>query len=216
SDSFTGCAGQRCMAASVLLAVGNVEEHIQRIVERAQSLELGRQMGAIITKAQVEYLKSAIGRAVSAGAKLLIDGRSAKPPAGFEGGHWLGPTILDHVQPGSEAATVELFGPVLSIVRCQDLSQALQIEAGSEYGNACSVFTASGALADRVAREATTGMVGVNVGVPVPREPFSFGGINASKFGHGDITGQQSLDFWSNIKKITAKWESQTDSTWMS
>ncbi|MEQ1876137.1 MAG: aldehyde dehydrogenase family protein, partial [Bdellovibrionia bacterium] len=188
SDSFTGCAGQRCMAASVLLAVGDVETHIDKIVKRAGSLELGKQMGAIITKPQVEFLREAIGRAEKAGAKVLLDGRKAKAPPGFEAGNWIGATVLDGVQPGSEAAKIELFGPILSIVRCRDLSEAIKIENSVEYGNACSVFTSSGPLAERVAREASTGMVGVNVGVPVPREPFSFGGINASKFGHGDIT----------------------------
>lgn len=216
SDSFTGCAGQRCMAASVLLAVGDVGPQLERVVQRAASLELGKDMGAIITKAQAEFLREAIGRAEKAGAKILLDGRKAKAPSGMEGGNWLGPTILDNVQPGSEAASVELFGPILSIVRCKDLSGALQIAAASEYGNACSVFTSSGPMAERVAREATAGMIGINVGVPVPREPFSFGGTNASKFGHGDITGHHSLDFWSNIKKVTTKWEKQTDSTWMS
>lgn len=216
SDSFTGCAGQRCMAASVLLAVGNVDHHIEKIVARAKSLELGNDMGAMITKEQVVFLKDAITRAEKAGARVLVDGRVAKAPKGMEGGHWLGPTILDRVQPGSEAATVELFGPILSIVHCKDLSEAIAIENSVDYGNACSVFTSSGPMAERVAREASTGMVGVNVGVPVPREPFSFGGINASKFGHGDITGHLSLDFWSNVKKVTTKWERQHDSNWMS
>jgi malonate-semialdehyde dehydrogenase (acetylating)/methylmalonate-semialdehyde dehydrogenase len=216
SDSFTGCAGQRCMAASVLLAVGDVNKHIEKIVERAKSLQLGKDMGAIITREQVEFLKGAIDRAEKAGAKILLDGRKAIAPAGLEEGHWLGPTILDHVQPGSEAATIELFGPVISIVRCKDITEAMKIENSVEYGNACSVFTSSGVHAERVIREASTGMVGVNIGVPVPREPFSFGGINASKFGHGDITGHHSLDFWSNVKKITSKWEKQVDSNWMS
>jgi malonate-semialdehyde dehydrogenase (acetylating)/methylmalonate-semialdehyde dehydrogenase len=215
SDSFTGCAGQRCMAASVLLAVGSVDKHIEQIVKRASSLELGKTMGAIITKEQKAFLVEAIGRAEKAGAKILLDGRKAAAPAGQEGGNWLGPTILDMVKEGSEAATTELFGPVLSIVHCKDLSQAMAIENSVDYGNACSVFTSSGPLAERVAREASTGMVGVNVGVPVPREPFSFGGVNASKFGHGDITGHHSLDFWSNVKKVTVKWEAQKDSTWM-
>jgi malonate-semialdehyde dehydrogenase (acetylating)/methylmalonate-semialdehyde dehydrogenase len=204
------------MAASVLLAVGEVDEHIRRFVERAGSLRLGRDMGAIITREQVSFLKEAIGRAEKAGARLLLDGRKALAPKGMEEGNWIGPTVVDQVQPGSEAAAVELFGPILSVVRCQDLSEALRIEASSEYGNACSVFTASGPLAERVARDATAGMVGVNVGVPVPREPFSFGGINASKFGHGDITGHHSLDFWSNVKKVTVKWEKQSESNWMS
>lgn len=216
SDSFTGCAGQRCMAASVLLAVGNVDAHIKKIIERAGSLELGRDMGAIITKAQREFLSAAIDRVEKAGGKILLDGRKAKTPAGLEGGNWLGPTVIDNIQPGSEAATVELFGPILSIIRCKDISQAMEIENSVDYGNACSVFTSSGPLSERVAREASTGMVGVNIGVPVPREPFSFGGVNASKYGHGDITGHHSLDFWSNIKKITTKWETQSDSNWMS
>ncbi len=215
SNSYTGCAGQRCMAASVLLAVGNVDAHIEHIVRQSASLQLGSEMGAIITHSQVQFLKEAISRAEKAGAKILIDGRNAKAPKGLEDGHWLGPTILDNVQPGSEAACVELFGPILSIVRCKDLSEALKIQNSSEYGNACSVFTSSGPMADRVACEASAGMIGINVGVPVPREPFSFGGINASKFGHGDITGHQSLDLWSNIKKVTTKWEKQSDSTWM-
>ncbi len=145
-----------------------------------------------------------------------MDGRKAKAPAGMEEGNWIGPTILDEVQPGSEAAKVELFGPILSIVRCPDITTAMEIENSSEYGNACSVFTNNGALAEKVITMASAGMVGVNVGVPVPREPFSFGGINASKFGHGDITGHHSLDFWSDVKKVTKKWEKQNDSNWMS
>lgn len=216
SDSFTGCAGQRCMAASVLLAVGDVNEHLEKIKARAASLVLGETMGALITRDQREFLAAAIDRAEKAGAKLLLDGRNLAAPAGFEGGNWLGPSILDNVQPGSEAANIELFGPILSIIRCKDLTEALAIQAASPYGNACSVFTSSGPLADRVVREARAGMVGVNIGVPVPREPFSFGGVNTSKFGHGDITGHQSLDFWSETKKISTKWEPQTDSNWMS
>ncbi len=216
SDSFTGCAGQRCMAASVLLAVGDCSKHLQKITERASSLKLGTDMGALITRAQKDFLVLAIDRAVAAGAKILVDGRTAKAPAGLEEGNWLGPTILDNVQPGSEAQQVELFGPILSIIHCKDISQALTLQQTSEYGNACSVFTNSGAMADRVVRESKAGMVGVNVGVPVPREPFSFGGIASSKFGHGDITGEHCLNFWTDLKKVTTKWEKQHDSNWMS
>jgi malonate-semialdehyde dehydrogenase (acetylating)/methylmalonate-semialdehyde dehydrogenase len=216
SDSFTGCAGQRCMAASVLLAVGDVTSHIEKIVERAKSLQLGSDMGAIITRSQVDFLSAAIARAEAAGAKILLDGRLAKVPADFADGHWIGPTILDNVDPKSEAATMELFGPIISIVRCKSIHEAMEIENANPYGNACSVFTTNGALAERIIQSARAGMIGVNVGVPVPREPFSFGGINASKFGHGDITGVHSLNFWTDIKKITTKWEKQHDHTWMS
>ncbi len=216
SDSFTGCAGQRCMAASVLLAVGDTQKQIDAIVTRAKSLTLGKDMGAIITKEQVDFLNQAINRAEEAGAKVILDGRDATAPKGFEGGYWLGPTILDGVDPGSEASKVELFGPVISIVRVESISEAMKIENENEYGNACSVFTTNGALAEKVVSSASAGMVGVNIGVPVPREPFSFGGVNHSKFGHGDITGTNSLNFWSDMKKVTTKWESQKDSNWMS
>lgn len=216
SDSFTGCAGQRCMAASVVLAVGEVEQHIKKIVERAQSLKLGTDMGAIITKTQLEFLKAAIDRAEKAGAKLLLDGRLAKAPAGMEGGNWIGPTVIDFVKPGSEAAIDELFGPIISIVRCKTIHEAMEIENANDYGNACSVFTSSGALAEKVIQSARAGMVGVNIGVPVPREPFSFGGVNTSKYGHGDITGEASLNFWTDVKKVTTKWEPQHDQNWMS
>ncbi|CBW25502.1 malonic semialdehyde oxidative decarboxylase [Halobacteriovorax marinus SJ] len=214
ADSFTGCAGQRCMAASVLLAVGEVDKQIESIVERAKSTSLGDKMGAIITKEQLDFLSGAIDKAASEGAKILLDGREAKKPEGD--GYWLGPTILDGVKENSEASKVELFGPVMSIIRCSNLSEALRIENANEYGNAASVFTNSGAMAEVVAQNASAGMVGINIGVPVPREPFSFGGINESKFGYGDITGENSLNFWSHVKKVTTKWQMQNDHNWMS
>ncbi|XXF78277.1 CoA-acylating methylmalonate-semialdehyde dehydrogenase [Myxococcaceae bacterium GXIMD 01537] len=216
-DSFTGCAGQRCMAASVLLAVGDVQPVLDEVVRRASTLELGPGMGAIIDRASVQRLEDAIARAEAEGARVLLDGRGRKPAgAEFSGGHWLGPTILDNVKPGMEAAQKELFGPVLSIVRVPTLSAALEVENGSPYGNAASIFTTNGAVAQAVVEGAQAGMVGVNVGVPVPREPFSFGGINESRFGHGDITGASGVEFWSQLKKVTRKWTARTDGSWMS
>jgi malonate-semialdehyde dehydrogenase (acetylating)/methylmalonate-semialdehyde dehydrogenase len=203
------------MAASVLLAVGPVDHIIEKIVERAKSHQLGHSMGAIITKQQVAFLRNAIGRAEAAGATVLLDGRTAHPPQGLEGGNWLGPTILDRVAVGAEAATTELFGPILSIVRTHSLDEALSIDASTDYGNATSVFTTSGAVAEEVASRALSGMIGINIGVPVPREPFSFGGTYESKFGHGDITGAASLDFWSDLKKVTTKWATPKDRNWM-
>ncbi len=213
ADSFTGCAGQRCMAASVLLAVGPVDQIVETVVERAKAHRCGETMGAIITRAQVEFLRAAIGRAEAAGAKVLLDGRTASGPAG---GNWLGPTVLDHVAPGSEAATAELFGPILSIIRVKSIEEALAIDDASDFGNATSVFTTSGALAEEIASRAQSGMIGINIGVPVPREPFSFGGTFSSKFGHGDITGESSLDFWTDRKKVTTKWTMPRDRNWMS
>jgi len=202
------------MAASVLLAVGDVDHLLKKIVERADSHHLGEGMGAIISKEQVDFLNSGIDKALSEGAILLYDGREKTNPT--DGGYWFGPIILDNVKPGSFAATTELFGPILSIIRCHSISDAMKIENSNEYGNACSVFTSTGSLAEKVISSAKAGMVGVNIGVPVPREPFSFGGMAASKFGHGDITGTPSLNFWSQLKKVTIKWEAQSDENWMS
>ncbi|MBT3586985.1 MAG: aldehyde dehydrogenase family protein [Halobacteriovoraceae bacterium] len=216
SDSFTGCAGQRCMAASVLLAVGEVGDQIAKIKSRAESLVLGSDMGALISSEQVEFLKDAISKAEAAGAKIILDGRNVKAPENCQSGYWLGPTIIEISDQNSEVATKELFGPILTIYRCDSLSQALEIENKNPYGNACSVFTTSGGLAEEVIQKSKAGMVGINIGVPVPREPFSFGGIEASKFGQGDITGANSLLLWSHHKKITTKWQMQKDHNWMS
>jgi malonate-semialdehyde dehydrogenase (acetylating)/methylmalonate-semialdehyde dehydrogenase len=214
-DSFTGCAGQRCMAASLMIAVGDVDHVIDGIVEQAGRMALGRDMGALIDKAAGERLRAAVDQASRDGAVVRVDGRKAPAPVGFEGGNWLGPTVLDRCKPGTEAATRELFGPVLSIVRVKTLEEALELDASSPYGNATSVFTTSGAVARLVAERSAAGMVGINIGVPVPREPFSFGGTKASRFGTGDITGRGGVELWSYLKKITTKWALQPDATWM-
>jgi malonate-semialdehyde dehydrogenase (acetylating)/methylmalonate-semialdehyde dehydrogenase len=214
--SFTGCAGQRCMAASVLVAVGDVQNIIEEVVRLAGGLVLGRDMGALIDRTAKTRISTAIEHATQEGARLLLDGRAALPPNGCEEGNWLGPTVLDGVEPNFECACTELFGPVLSIIRVKTLDEALRLESMSRYGNALSVFTSSGNVAERVTRCATSGMVGINVGVPVPREPFSFGGTKESKFGSGDITGWGGVEHWSHRKKITTKWASQSDKNWMS
>lgn len=216
ADSFTGCAGQRCMAASVLLAVGDVDHLIHEIKDCAQKTSLGDKMGAIITKNSHDKLVEAISQAEKEGAKIILDGRSPQKPQGFENGNWLAPTIIDNVKANSQAACDELFGPVLSIIRCTSLSEALAIENSNPYGNAASVFTQDGRVAEKVVQNAKSGMVGVNIGVPVPREPFSFGGFYESKYGYGDITGHSSLDFWTRKKKVTVKWSAQADHNWMS
>lgn len=214
--SFTGCAGQRCMAASVLVAVGDVDHIINGVIERASQIVLGRDMGALIDKAAVSRLTSAVDKAIRDGARVRLDGRSPKPPAGCEQGNWFGPTIIDDVRTPMECSCVELFGPALSVVRVRTIDEALKLERESLYGNALSVFTTSGHVARYVADRATSGMIGVNVGVPVPREPFSFGGTKDSKYGVGDITGWGGVELWSTRKKITTKWSIQNDKNWMS
>jgi malonate-semialdehyde dehydrogenase (acetylating)/methylmalonate-semialdehyde dehydrogenase len=204
-SSMSGCAGQRCMAGSVMLAVSGTDHLIRRMVEHARGLVPGRDIGPVISGEARERIIRAIDQAVAEGATLLLDGRQVSV-AGREGGFWIGPTILDRVRPEMSIAREEIFGPVLAVIRTSDLDAALAIENGSAYGNAASVFTESGGIARYVAERANAGMVGVNVGVPVPREPFSFGGWNESKFGAGDITGRGSIEFWTRAKKTTTRW----------
>ncbi|HKE18797.1 MAG TPA: CoA-acylating methylmalonate-semialdehyde dehydrogenase [Kofleriaceae bacterium] len=214
-DSFTGCAGQRCMAASLMVAVGDVDHLVDGIVERARAIRLGQDMGALIDKAAVERIRGAIGKAAADGADVRVDGRDGPPPAGYEGGNWMAASVIDRADPTWECATRELFGPVLTIVRVKSVDEALALSEGNPYGNATSVFTTNGAVARYVAERAQSGMVGVNIGVPVPREPFSFGGTKASRFGSGDITGRGGVELWTHLKKITTKWAVQPDTTWM-
>ena len=213
--SMSGCAGQRCMAASVMVGVANVDHIIKRMVEVAKAMVPGTDVGPVITRESKERISRFIDEAEAAGAKILVDGRKAGV-AGREGGYWLGPTIIDRVTPDMKIAREEVFGPVLVIIRAGDVDEALRVENGSPYGNAASVFTESGAIARRVMEGASAGMVGVNVGVPVPREPFSFGGWNDSRFGVGDITGRGSIEFWTQAKKMTTKWNREAGTNWMS
>lgn len=210
--SFTGCAGQRCMAAAVLLAVGPVDHVIDAIVEEAKKLQVGIDMGSIINPESERRIRGYVDGAEKEGARVRLDGRGSR---GQGDGNWMGPTILDGLSPESAAAQEEIFGPVLSIVRVPTLDAAIAIENRNAYGNAACVYTTSGAVAQYVTERVEAGMVGVNVGVPVPREPFGFGGWNDSKFGSGNITGWDGFRFWTRPRKVTTKWALQTDTTWM-
>ncbi|MBC7673326.1 MAG: CoA-acylating methylmalonate-semialdehyde dehydrogenase [Polaromonas sp.] len=213
--SMSGCAGQRCMAASVMVAVADTEHVITRMAEVARAMVPGTDVGPVISAAALERITRYIDEAEAAGATIVVDGRGTKV-AGREEGYYIGPTIIDHVTPDMRIAQEEVFGPVLVIVRAKDVSEALEIENASPYGNAASVFTESGSVARYVMEHASAGMVGVNVGVPVPREPFSFGGWNDSRFGVGDITGKGSIGFWTQAKKMTTKWNKEAGVNWMS
>ena len=213
--SMAGCAGQRCMAASVMVGVSKVDHVIERMTEIARAMVPGKDVGPVITADARERISRYIDEAEAAGAKVIVDGRKTRV-AGHENGYYLGPTIIDHVTPDMRIAQEEVFGPVLVIVRANDVDAALRIENASPYGNAASVFTESGAVARYVMEKANAGMVGVNVGVPVPREPFSFGGWNESRFGVGDITGRGSIEFWTQSKKMTTKWNREAGTNWMS
>jgi malonate-semialdehyde dehydrogenase (acetylating)/methylmalonate-semialdehyde dehydrogenase len=213
--SMSGCAGQRCMAASAMIGVGNVDHIISKICDEARKIEPGKNLGAVINKESQQRIERYITEAENDGAKILVDGRNAKV-AGKENGTYVGPTVIDFVTPGMSVAREEIFGPVISIMRTNTVDEALAIENANPYGNAASVFTQNGSMARYIIDHASAGMIGVNVGVPVPREPFSFGGWNESKFGVGDITGKSSIEFWTKLKKSTTKWNPEAGVNWMS
>lgn len=213
--SMSGCAGQRCMAASAMLAVGNVDHIIEEICKEARKMVPGKNLGAVINGKSKERIEAYITEAEKQGAKILVDGRHAVVE-GKENGTYVGPTVIDFVKPTMSVATEEIFGPVISIMRTRTVEEALAIENANPYGNAAAVFTQSGGIARHVIDHASAGMIGVNVGVPVPREPFSFGGWNESKFGVGDITGKSSIAFWTKLKKSTTKWNPEAGINWMS
>ncbi len=204
-DSAMGCAGQRCMAASTMISVGDTDELIGKMVEYAKSIELGTGMGAIINKQNFDRILSYIDMAEKDGCQILIDGRG-KTVKGMEGGYWVGPTIIDGVSPGAPYAKDEIFGPVLCIIRTKTIQEAVEIENASDYGNAASIFTNNGAAAKFWTDNASAGMIGINIGVPVPRDPFPFGGWNDSKFGANDITGDSGVEFFTQNKKVTTRW----------
>ena len=211
--SSMGSAGQRCMAASVAVGVADIDPIIEQLVEEAKAFELGIDMGTIISRSALDRITSYIDDAEKMGAQVLVDGRDATPPAGYENGYWLGVTVLDGVDPDWPCAKEEIFGPVLSIIRTETLEDAMRIENDNQYGNAAAVFTTSGDVAKTISETASAGMIGINIGVPVPREPYSFGGWNESKFGHGDITGRSGVSFWTDLKKVTARWP-ESDEAW--
>jgi malonate-semialdehyde dehydrogenase (acetylating) / methylmalonate-semialdehyde dehydrogenase len=213
--SMAGCAGQRCMAASAMVGVGNVDHIINLLCDEARKIVVGQNLGSVISHAAKARIERYISDAEAQGAKILVDGRNAVVE-GKEDGCYVGPTVIDFVTPDMSVAKEEIFGPVISIIRAKDVDEALDIENANPYGNAASVFTQSGSWARYVMERASAGMIGVNIGVPVPREPFSFGGWNESRFGVGDITGKSSIEFWTKLKKTTTKWNPESKTNWMS
>jgi malonate-semialdehyde dehydrogenase (acetylating) / methylmalonate-semialdehyde dehydrogenase len=190
-SSAIGCAGQRCMAASVLIAVGECDHVLDAIEAEMRSNQAGCEVGAIISRKAKERIEGYIGRAASRGATVRLDGRDVKVP-GKEAGNYVGPTLIDGITPGDESVSDEIFGPVLSVLRVATLDDALAIENQNPYGNAACIYTTNGATARYFELNAEAGMIGINIGVPVPRDPFGFGGWNASKFGAEKWTAKSS------------------------
>ena len=203
------------MAASVLLIVGNgevQEKLLKKVVEIAGKLEPGvgpGQMGPVITKESRDKIRGYIGRAKDEGAEVLLDGMPWATTAGSGGnGNWVGPTVIKHSSSEDAAMKEEIFGPVLSVYHTSSWDEAIRIENSNPFGNAACVYTSNGGYADWFTDRFRASMLGVNVGIPVPREPFSFGGLygTLSKYGDMDITGDGAMEFFTNRIKITTKW----------
>lgn len=206
-----GCAGERCLATSVVVAVGEIGDSLVKdLVRAADKLSVGAgceaktQMGPVITDEARKRILSYIELAEKEGAVLARDGR--KDPVCNAKGFFLGPTILDHVNPKSRVASEEIFGPVLSIVRARDIKQAIEVISNSEYGNAASIFTRSGGAAREFTQNVTAGMVGINVGVPAPVAFFSFSGWKNSFFGDLHALGKDAVHFYTEQRVVTCRW----------
>ena len=218
-NSFTGCSGQRCMAASVLLLVEEQNELLKEVINKSSQLKPGinsRELGPIIDNISLNRMKTYVDNAEKDGHKILLDGRTWIKEYGEKTkGNWFGPTIILFNDPKHSAICDEIFGPVLSVYICKNREEAIDIENYNGYGNAACIYTSTGENALWFQKRFSSGMVGVNIGVPVPREPFAFGGINESKFGDSDITGDGGIHFFTWRRKVTIKWTPPQKKTWM-
>ncbi len=211
ADSSFGCAGQRCLASSIAITVGEARAFSDAIADAARTrkvgngLEAGVEMGPVITAESKERIERLIGVGESEGARVVVDGRGAAIP-GLEGGHFVRPTILDNVQPGSEIARTEIFGPVLSLMHVETVDDALRLVNSGSYGNMACLFTSSGAAARQFRYEAQVGNVGINVGVAAPMAFFPFSGWKDSFFGDLHGQGRDAIEFYTEKKVVVERW----------
>ncbi|MGR3540259.1 MAG: CoA-acylating methylmalonate-semialdehyde dehydrogenase, partial [Hasllibacter sp.] len=211
-----GAAGERCMAISVAVPVG--EETADRLIEklkpRVEALSVGpwhdsgADYGPVVTGAAKETIERLVATGVEAGAELVVDGRGMSAPQGYEGGFWVGPHLFDRVTPDMEIYRKEIFGPVLSTVRAQSYEEAVGLAMDHEYGNGTAIFTRDGDTARDFAARINVGMVGINVPIPVPLAYHTFGGWKKSVFGDLNQHGPDAFRFYTRTKTVTARWPS--------
>ena len=215
SDSAFGCAGQRCLAVSVAVTIGEAQKTFRDAIAQAASairvgsgLESGVQMGPVITRESKQRIESLIDKGVGEGAKPVVDGRNTKIP-NHEQGNFLKPTVLDGLPSSSQLAHTEIFGPVLSLVHANSMDEAMEFLSRSPYGNQASLFTTSGAAARRFRYEAPAGNIGINIGVAAPMAYFPFSGWKESFFGilHGQ--GRDAVEFYTESKVVIERWSRQ-------
>ncbi len=208
-----GSAGERCMAVSVLVAVGSIgDELVAKIAERVARLRVGpgsderAEMGPLVTGPHRDRVASYLDSGVRDGATLAVDGRVHPVIGGGQDGFWLGPSVLDHVTPSMACYTEEIFGPVLSVVRAASYDDAVRLVSENPYGNGAAIFTNDGGAARRFVFDVEAGMVGVNVPIPVPMAYYSFGGWKASLFGDTHVHGTEGVHFYTRGKAVTSRW----------
>mmetsp|Transcript_11862 Transcript_11862/g.41926 ORF Transcript_11862/g.41926 Transcript_11862/m.41926 type:complete len:320 (+) Transcript_11862:705-1664(+) len=209
-----GAAGQRCMALSVVVLVGETKEWVSELVEKASKLVVGAgsdsqtDVGPLITAASKLRAEAIIAAAVAGGATLALDGRGVVPQGGarFAKGHFIGPTVLDDVSTESPAYTEEIFAPVLICIHAKTLQEAIAIVNASPYGNGTALFTASGHAARKFQHEIDVGQVGINTAIPVPLPMFSFTGSRGSIRGDVHFYGKDGVRFFTQTKTITSNW----------
>lgn len=206
-----GSAGERCMAISVLVAVGDIaDELVAKIAERARTLRTGdgrrgADMGPLVTAAHRDRVAGFVDAGEQAGATVVVDGRQGSYDA--EGsGFFLGPTLFDHVTPQMSVYTEEIFGPVLCVVRVDTYDEAIELVNSNPYGNGTAIFTNDGGAARRYQNEVSVGMIGVNVPIPVPMAYYSFGGWKNSLFGDSHAHGTEGVNFFTRGKVVTTRW----------
>jgi malonate-semialdehyde dehydrogenase (acetylating)/methylmalonate-semialdehyde dehydrogenase len=210
-----GSAGERCMAQSVAVAVGNIaDELVNKLTKEVNNLKVGpgidkgMDMGPLVTAQHLEKVTSYIDIGVKEGAKLIVDGRKIKKPQGHEKGFYLGGCLFDHVKENMRIYKEEIFGPVLSVVRAKDFNEAVDLINKHEFGNGVSIFTRDGDSARTFSSHIKVGMVGINIPIPVPMAFHSFGGWKRSLFGDQHVHGMEGVRFYTKLKTITSRWPS--------
>jgi malonate-semialdehyde dehydrogenase (acetylating)/methylmalonate-semialdehyde dehydrogenase len=209
-----GSAGERCMAQSVAVAVGNIGDNlVNKLTKKVEVLKVGpgmdktSEMGPLVTKEHLEKVKGYVDLGVKEGAKLLVDGRNLKLQ-GYEKGFYIGGCLFDHVKKDMRIYKEEIFGPVLSVVRAKDFNEAIQLVNDHEYGNGVSIYTRDGDAGRTFASKIKVGMVGINIPIPVPVAFHSFGGWKRSLFGDSAMHGPEGVRFYTKLKTITSRWPS--------
>ncbi|MNC84577.1 Methylmalonate semialdehyde dehydrogenase [acylating] [compost metagenome] len=212
ADSAFGCAGQRCLASSVAIAVADAARPFTERMSAAAAartvgygLDAGTDMGPVISADSRERIERLVAEGIAAGARPVVDGRNARV-TGYDKGHFVKPTILDEVDPAGELARTEVFGPVLSVMHAATIEAAIDMVNGAAYGNMACLFTASGAAARQFRYEARVGNVGINVGVAAPMAYFPFSGWKESFFGDLHAQGRDAIDFYTEKKVVVERW----------